>query len=184
MEVGSNIQIGKILAANAMLSGTVIEFKPLAGKLEKVEKRGYLREVTTFKNKETGLEEKKVSYKKVIYYTYSVRNVSVVSLKYQLTSVETGAVMVSEVVREVFDDEANYATFDGDNNNLVPGYWDKINKDSEKDYISDTQSEVSNLKRLLNAKRDIASVSQLTDKAINEIASKVAQKINRYNPEQ
>jgi hypothetical protein len=92
--------------------------------------------------------------------------------------------MVSEVVREVFDDEANYATFDGDNNNLVPGYWDKINKDSEKDYISDTQSEVSNLKRLLNAKRDIASVSQLTDKAINEIASKVAQKINRYNPEQ
>lgn len=184
IEVGSNIQIGKILAANAIFSATVVEFKQAAGKFEKVEKRGYLKEVTTTKNKETGLEEKAVSYKKVIYYTYSVKNASVVSLKYQLTSVETGAVMVSDVVREGFDDEASYATFDGDNDKLVPGYWEKMNKDSEKDYVSDTPVEVSNLRNLLKAKREVSSVAQLTDKAINETATKVAQKINRYNPEQ
>lgn len=184
IEVGSNIQIGKILAANSIFSATLVEFKQSAGKFQKVEKRGYLKEVITTKNKETGLEEKKVSYKKVIYYTYSVRNLSVVSLKYQLTSVETGAIMVSDVVREVFDDEANYATFDGDNDKLVPGYWEKMNKESEKDYVSDTPAEVSNLRNLLNAKREVSSVAQLTEKAISETASKVAQKINRYNPEQ
>ncbi len=172
------------MAANAIFSATVVEFKQAAGKFEKVEKRGYLKEVTTTKNKETGLEEKTVSYKKVIYYTYSVKNASVVSLKYQLTSVETGAVMVSDVVREGFDDEASYATFDGDNDKLVPGYWEKMNKDSEKDYVSDTPVEVSNLRNLLKAKREVSSVAQLTDKAINETATKVAQKINRYNPEQ
>lgn len=184
IEVGSNIQIGKILAANAIFSATVVEFKQAAGKLEKVEKRGYLKEVTTTKNKETGQEEKNVSYKKVIYYTYSVKNISVVSLKYQLTSVETGAVMVSDVVREGFDDETSYATFDGDSDKLVPGYWEKMNKDSEKDYVSDTPAEVSNLRKLLSANREVSSVAKLTDKAINETATKVAQKINRYNPEQ
>jgi hypothetical protein len=92
--------------------------------------------------------------------------------------------MVSDVVREGFDDEAIYATFDGENDKLVPGYWEKMNKDSEKDYVSDTPAEVSSLRKLLSAKREVSSVAQLTDKAINETATKVAQKINRYNPEQ
>jgi len=184
IEVGSNIQIGKILAANAMFSATVVEVKQFTGKIERTEKRGYLKEVTITKNKETGLEEKNVSYKKVIYYSYSGKNVSAISLKYQLTSVETGAVMVSDVTREVFDDEVIYATFDGNTDKLVPGYWEKMNKDSEKDYVSDTPAEVSNLRNLLKSKREVSSVAQLTDKAINETATKVAQKINRYNPEQ
>lgn len=182
--VGSDIQIGKILAAKAILSATIVEYNQLFGKLNKTEKRGYLKEVTVTKDKATGLETKTVSYKKVIYYTYSIKNNSVISLKYQLTSIETGAVMVSDVVREFHEDEANYATFDGDEDKLVPGNWLSISKDSEKDYISDNPADVSALKKLLKAKKEVSSVAQLTDKAISEIATKTSQKINKYNPEQ
>jgi len=182
--VGSDVQIGKILGAKSILSASLVEYNLRYGKLEKVEKRGYLKEVTTTKNKETGAEEKLVSYKKVVYFTYNIKNTSLLSLKYQLTSIETGAVMVSDVVREYHEDEANYATFDGDDDKLVPGYWEHISKDSPKDFVSDNQTEVSALKKLLKAKKNVETVPQLTEKAISEIAKKTAQKINKYNPEQ
>lgn len=184
VSVGSDIQIGKILAAKAILSASLVEFNQFYGKLIKTEKRGYLKEVTVTKNKETGLEEKKASYKKVIYYTYSIKNNTALALKYQLTSIETGAILVSDVVREFKEDEANYATFEGDDDKLVPGHWESMSKDSEKDYVNDNSAAVSELRGLLKAKKEIQSVAQLTDKAISEIAAKTSQKINKYNPEQ
>lgn len=182
--VGSDMQIGKILGAKAILSASVVEFDQSAGKLQKAEKRGYLKEVKTVKNKTTGADEKVVSYKKVVYYTYNIKNSAVVSLKFQLLSVETGAVMVSDVIREAMEDEANYATFDGDDDKLVPGNWLSLSKDSPKDYVSDNSSEVSALRNLLRAKKEVSAVDQLVEKAIANIANKTAQKINKYNPEQ
>ena len=182
--VGSDIQIGKILGSKAILTATVVEFSKDAGKLKKTEKRGYLKDVKTTKNSATGKDEKIVSYKKVIYHTYSIRNTATVSLKFQLSSIESGVVMVSDVVRESYDDDANYATFDGDTDKLVPGSWQSISSDSDKDYVSDTPLEVSTLRKLLKAKKEVSSVDELVEKAINEIAAKTAQKINKYNPEQ
>lgn len=91
--------------------------------------------------------------------------------------------MVSDVVKESLEDETTYATFDGDDSKLIPGYWEQINKDSPKDVISDKSSDISDLKNLLKAKRDVMSVTQLADKAVLEMARKTAQKINQYNPE-
>ncbi|MCB8965163.1 MAG: hypothetical protein H6536_09045 [Bacteroidales bacterium] len=182
--LGSDIQVGKILAANAILTGSVVEFRQNAGKLAKNEKRGYLKIVKTVKNKATGQDEKQVSYQKAIYYTYSIKNSVTVALRYQLASVETGAVMVSDVTSEILDDEARYATFDGDGGSLVPGYWVSQNKNSAKDYVSDNPAEINALQSLLKAKRNVLSVNQLLDKATAEISAQVVQKINKYNPEQ
>ncbi|MGD9976508.1 MAG: hypothetical protein AB7S54_01055 [Bacteroidales bacterium] len=182
VNVGSNIQVGKILSARAILSGSVVEFNQSSGRLVKTEKRGYMKEVSKTKTS-SGAEEKKSTYKKVIYYTYSVKNSVLATLEFQLTSTETGAVMVSDVVKESLEDETTYATFDGDDSKLIPGYWEQINKDSPKDVISDKSSDISDLKNLLKAKRDVMSVTQLADKAVLEMARKTAQKINQYNPE-
>ncbi|MGE0077555.1 MAG: hypothetical protein AB7S48_06820 [Bacteroidales bacterium] len=184
VNVGSDVQIGRILGAKAILTASVVEFSKSEGRLKKTEKHGYLRAVKNSKNKITGEEDKKTTYKKVVYHTYNVKNTATISLKFQLLSIETGAVMVADIVRESYDDEVNYATFDGDDDKLVPGDWQSMSKDSDKDYISDNSSDVSAVRKLLKARKNVESIDDLINKAISEIAIKTAQKLNKYNPEQ
>jgi len=181
---GSDIEVGKILAAKAILTGEVLECKQDAGRLNKSDKRGYLKEVTKVKNPVTGETENKVEYKKVSYEVYSIQNRVTFSLKFQLTSTETGAVMVSDIARSQQADETTYAVFNGKPEKLVPGYWENINKDSPKDFVSDNPADVSALQKMLQARREISSVDQLTDKAIAALSKQVSERINRYNPEQ
>lgn len=181
---GSDIEVGKILAAKAILTGEVLECKQDAGRLNKSDKRGYLKEVTKVKNPVTGETENKVEYKKVSYEVYSIQNRVTFSLKFQLTSTETGAVMVSDIARSQQADETTYAVFNGKPEKLVPGYWENINKDSPKDFVSDNPTDVSALQKMLQARREISSVDQLTDKAIAALSKQVSERINRYNPEQ
>jgi len=181
---GSDLEIGKLLAAKALLSGEVSVIEVTQGKLNKTEKRGYIREETKTKDPKTGEEKVNVTYRKVIYWVYNQKNSLSVALKFQLTSTETGAVMVSDFIRSNQADVVNYATFDGPSSKLVPGYWQKINVDSPKDVINDNQLDVRNLQELLKAKRDIASMNTLMSNAIEDIAKRTAQKINQYNPEE
>ncbi len=90
----------------------MLECKQDAGRLNKSDKRGYLKEVTKVKNPVTGETENKVEYKKVSYEVYSIQNRVTFSLKFQLTSTETGAVMVSDIARSQQAVDP-YAVFNG-----------------------------------------------------------------------
>lgn len=181
---GSDIEVGRILAAKAILTGEMLECKQDAGRLSKSDKRGYLKEVTKVKNPVTGEMESKVEYKKVSYEVYSIQNRVTYSLKFQLTSTETGTVMVSDIARSQQADETTYAVFAGKPDKLVPGYWENASKDSPKDYVSDNPGDISTLQKMLQARREIASLDQLTDKAVADLSKQVSERIGRYNPEQ
>lgn len=184
INTGAELEVGKLLAAKALLSGEVTVIEASQGKLTKTEKRGYIREETKTKDPQTGQEKVNVTYRKAVYWVYNQKNSVSVALKFQLTSTETGTVMVSDFVRSNQTDEVYYATFDGPTAKLVPGYWEKIDADSPKDVVNDNQTDVRSLQELLKAKRDITSTSILTSNAIEDIARRTAQKINQYNPEE
>ncbi|MDI3527121.1 MAG: hypothetical protein PWR03_1304 [Tenuifilum sp.] len=183
LTIGSDFEIGKLLSAKAILNGelTILELSP--GKLNKIQKRGYLREETKVKDPNTGEIKTKVSYKKVYYYEYSQKNNITIALKYQLTSTETGEILVTDYVRSNQSDYIEYATFDGSKDKLVPGYWEKIDVKTEKDVINDNTPDVRRLQEKLNARREITSIASLMSKAINEVGVSVANKIGSYNPE-
>lgn len=181
---GSELEIGKLMAAKALLIGEVSVLEMTQGKLNKTEKRGYIREETKTKDPKTGEEKVNVTYRKVIYWVYNQKNSVSLALKFQLTSTETGTIMVSDYIRSNQADEIYYAAFDGPTSKLVPGYWEKINADSPKDVVNDNQADVRNLQELLKAKHDIASIKNLTSNAIEDIAKRTAQKIIQYNPEE
>jgi tetratricopeptide (TPR) repeat protein len=181
--VGADIRVGKILAAKAILSGAVIRFEPTEGKPETVERRGYIREVITTKDKETGEEKKETRYHKVVYSETTRKNTVSLSFQYQLTSTETGVVMVSDAININENDEVRFATYKGDKNSLVPGHWDHRDKESPKDRIDDTPAAVQSLQNLLNARQNPKSTVALQNEAIDEVAKRVASKINQYNPE-
>jgi len=183
ISTGSELEIGKLLSAKAILNGevSILELKP--GRLKKTRKKGYLREETKVKDPKTGDTKINVSYKKVYYYEYSQSNSVTIALKYQLTSTETGAVLVTDYVRSNQSDFIEYATFDGPKDKLVPGYWEKIDVKTEKDVINDNTPDVRRLQEKLNARREITSIASLMSKAINEVGVSVANKIGSYNPE-
>ncbi len=181
---GSSIEVGKMLAAKAMLTGSVVRFEVRDGTLKKTERRGYHKEEVMVKDPKTGVEEKKATYTKVTYYEFERDNRVSCYFQYQLSSTETGSILVSDAMDVEESDNIHYATYEGNADKLVPGYWDDIRKDSPKDKVNDSASDVSSLRRLLKASKSIRSIDQLQNEVLNRIANRVASKIDRYNPEE
>ncbi len=128
--------------------------------------------------------KKNYKYHKVNYTEYTQANRVSSSFQYQLTSTETSSILVSDAMDINADDDVHYVTFEGNGNMLVPGYWENKEKDSPTDKVNDTSHEVGNLQGLLKAKRNIKSIETLKIEVIDNIAERVARKINSYNPEE
>ncbi|RPH28762.1 MAG: hypothetical protein EHM93_18365 [Bacteroidales bacterium] len=181
---GSDIQVGKILAAKAIFAGSLVSFKISEGKLEKQDKRGFLKEEYAVKDPVTGESKKNYKYHKVTYTEWKQENEIASSFQYQLTSTESSAVMVSDAMEISASDEIHYIVFEGKGNQLVPGYWEHIDRNSPKDKVNDSSTEVGNLRDLLKSNRNIKSIEALKSEVLNGIAARVAKKINSYNPEE
>jgi len=180
---GSEIEVGKILAAKALFTGKLLNINNSEGKLSKQEKRGFLKEEFTVKDT-AGKSHKEYKYHKVTYFEYSQANKVTASYQYQLVSTETSAVMVSDAMDIAATDELHYIAFDGDGSKLVPGYWESMSKDSPKDRVNGSSSDVEAIRKLIKADRNIKSMETLKNEVIDKIADRVAKKINSYNPEE
>jgi len=181
---GSEIQVGKILAAKALFTGSIIAFEVNEGKFKKDERHGYLKEEITIKDPTTGMIKKNYKYSKVTYFVCKQANSVNSSFQYQLTSTESSAVIVSDAMDISANDEVNYAVFQGNNAQLVPGYWERIDKDSPKDRVDDSPASVEKLQELLKSKKNIKNIETLKVQVLNAIADRVAKKISVYNPEE
>ncbi|MFP4557455.1 MAG: hypothetical protein ACLFNU_11350 [Bacteroidales bacterium] len=181
--LGSDIQVGKLFAAKAILNGSIIRHNVSRGKVHKTERRGYVKEVVTTKDRATGTERKETKYHKVVYHEVTQANSVTLSFQYRLSSTETGAVLVSDALNLKQNDKVHYVIFNGDKSKLVPGYWEHQRKDSPKDKIEDKFSAVRELQKLVDANREIKPVETLQEEMLNNAANKVASKINAYNPD-
>ncbi|MHC1705846.1 MAG: hypothetical protein AB9846_18245 [Tenuifilaceae bacterium] len=181
---GSDIAIGKILAAKALFTGNVLSFNLSEGKLSKQEKRGYLKEEISTKDPVTGETKKTYKYHKTNYFEYRQINQVSSSFQYQLTSTESSAILVSDAMDINASDEVHFVVFEGNGNMLVPGYWEDISRDSPKDKVNDSSYDIDNLRKLIKANRNIKNIESLKNEVIDKIAERVSQKINKYNPEE
>ncbi|MFA5648294.1 MAG: hypothetical protein WC951_08265 [Bacteroidales bacterium] len=183
ISMGSDIKVGQMLVAKAILTATVIRFEVLEGRMQTNEKRGYIKKTVTYKDKQTGEERKVIEYDKVNYTEVSKINSSGVSIQYQLTSTETAEVLLSNVITIHKSDALNYAQYKGDSKNLVPGHWEQLNKKLPKDRVDDNPNDVRHLQRLLNAEKEIKSAHQLKTEALTDFSAQLARQVSAYNPE-
>jgi tetratricopeptide (TPR) repeat protein len=180
--MGSEMKIGRLMSSKALLTGSFQSFEVQEGGLQRFERRGYLREVIEEK---TGESDKSVRtvYHKVTWHEFRRENYAAGSFRYQLSSTETGAVLASGVIQLKPADQIHYAVFEGDHNNLVPGYWEYQNRQSAKDNIQDQRTAVREIQNLLKARAAIKSTADLQKELFEGIASEVSRAINSYNPE-
>lgn len=182
--VGANvISVGQLLAAKTLLQGNITNYNIKPTSTTKSVRKGYLRKEIKRRNKETGAETVETTYEKVTYELYTTSASASVSLSYQLVSVETGEVLLTDVARSTKSDEASYITFSGDCKQLVPGHWEHADKRSDKDKISTDNAEIKSVQRRCGRKPAISTTASLLDQATKEVSETVATKINAYNPE-
>jgi len=182
--LGSEMKIGRLMAVKALLTGKLTSFEVREGSLQRTERKAYLKEVIEIVDNVTREKSTRTIYHKVTFYEYRRENKSSGSFHFQLSSTETGAVLVSGVVELSPVDQVHYAVFDGEAENLVPGHWEHIDMDSPKDNIRDEPKQIRDLQNLFEARQTIKPASILRDELTGGIALAVSQAVNAYNPEQ
>jgi len=182
-KVDGNIQAkaGKMLGVKALLTGQVNYYGATTGELEKTEKKGYVKKVIKVKTKEG--EKDSTLYEKTRYFEYKQENSVTCHFQYKLISTETGEVLVTDAISHETSDEVHYAAYDGDRDNLIPGYWESKDKKSSLDVINDSASDKRKLKELLEERRQLKSLDAMSIDVQQVIANKVGLKIEQYDPE-
>jgi tetratricopeptide (TPR) repeat protein len=177
-----NLQAANLAGIKSVLSGNASEVALIEGKVKKTIKRGYLKEVSIVKN-EAGQEIEKIKWHKVEYSEFEVENKARLNLSFKLVSTENGEVLVNDIFNISNSDKANYARFDGEKTNLVPGYWKSKDGSSPEDVIKNNPGDINNLKKLLNAKQTIKTTTSLLSELMDHVAEGITDKVDKYNPE-
>lgn len=182
--IGSDIRVGKLMAAKAFLTGSLMNLSVNEGRSKRTEKRAYLKEVIETEDNVTREKSTKTIYHKVTYHEIQKENQASGSFHYQLSSTETGAIILSGVAELNPTDRIHYAVFEGNHENLVPGHWEYTNRESPKDKVHDEPQMAKSLQDLFSARQAILTTAALQNKLIEGIAQKVSAEVNDYNPEQ
>ena len=105
------------------------------------------------------------------------------SFQYILVSTETGEVLDSGIEEKVIRSEVNYNTYSGNYRNLYPGTWQNQFQNSTNDRIYTNRTKVNDFRQSFNANKNMRGTSELRMDALKSIASSVATKVYRFNPE-
>lgn len=169
--------------AKAILSGKIQSYKVYNGKLNRTEKRGYLKRTVNYVDEETGEEKKKTVYDKVKYFEYEMTRYVSVSMEYVMKRNDRDEIPISNVFSHKEEDKLHYVVYDGDYKKLVPGYWKYSTKDNSEDYINKESSAASNLHELAKNKRTAKSTTELQSTLVDKCIKTIVSEIKNYQPE-
>ena len=163
------VQAGKLMGAQAVLMGTLTDYREEAGTLKRSTKDGrqsYQVKVADPAN--PGHTKLVTQYKGVQYTEYFQENKVFCSFSYKLVSLETGEVLLSKVVDRSTNDNAWYARFEGDAATLYP----------VRDGVVDTNG-YKNLQNLLKASRELRSTAELGNDALRDATQGMSSEVLR-----
>jgi tetratricopeptide (TPR) repeat protein len=165
---GSELEIGSILGAKAILKGTVTDCSISTTPLRHDNKRGYQR----YRVETVDAEGKKgytTKYKSVGYAEYYQSTEASMSFTLKLISMETGAILSSETVKTTKSDQVRYIKYGGE-----AAYLYAANTNGSVNTSSNSHNQIVSL---TNERRDLKSDNLLVDDLTKVIASKVQTEI-------
>lgn len=180
---GTNAQAGGLIGAKAMLNGKLVSFSKQEQPIQKSSKKAWLEKKTRKYNEETEKYYYETEYDKIRYNEYFGSNSIQIGFQFQLVSTESGEILLTKLINITKSDEIHYAQSSYNSRNIVPGDWRWENRTSPNDKVRDSFSEKRALNNLFKNKKTLLSINELTNFAYDEIAEKVRDKINNYNPE-
>ncbi len=176
------IKQSRSIKAQTVLAVQITRFKEIVGDQKVFPQTGYLK-VNEEYTDANGIKKTRIRYDKVRYDEVELRNATVVQANYALIDVKTGNMLVSNSADITLEDHVVFAAYPGDVKRLVPGYWKSKDRTYPEDAVYDTNEQVSKLNALLNARRELKPVQNLTNDAMMQVATYISSDIERYNPE-
>ncbi|MBK9761271.1 MAG: hypothetical protein IPO90_15190 [Flavobacteriales bacterium] len=173
VDEASAVNAGKLIGAQAVLMGTLIDYREETGQLKRSTKDGFASYQVKQPNPEVPGQMMIVTkYKPVKYTEYFQENKVVASYSYKLVSMETGEVLLSKVVDQEKKDNTYYANYDGERNTLFP---------ARNGLVETANRARQELQGLLNANREVKPVSSLSNElfrnSVNGMASTIQQEL-------
>ena len=162
------VQVGNLMGAQAVLMGSVLDYREEPGQLRRSTKEGFESYKVRLLNAETGKYYYQTKYRPVKYTEFYQENKVYVSVSYKLVSLETGEVLMSRVVEDNVDDHIYYANYEGDKSNLFPA----------PNGVVDTSKGARNeLTGLINASRSMKPMLTLSNDLLRKASSSMASTI-------
>jgi tetratricopeptide (TPR) repeat protein len=162
------VRVGNLMGAQAVLMGTVVDYREIPGSLRRSTKDGFESYRVEQVNKETGEKYFITRYKPVRYSEFYQENKVVLSFNYRLVSLETGEVLVSKVAEKEAEDHAYYASYDGNRDALLP----MANGTAD---LSDRARR--EMRGLLTAPREVKPIATLMNDVLRETSNSMASTI-------
>jgi len=154
------VQAGKLMGAQAVLMGTMIDYREENGPLKRSTKGAYQSyQLKVPDPMNPGKMMLVTKHKPAQYTEYYQENKVYCSFSYKLVSLETGEVLLSKVVDRNKDDHAWYATFDGDPSSLVPALNGMVDPD---------RNAHRRLQELFKASHDVKSTGVLGNEVLRD----------------
>ena len=170
VDEGTAVSAGKLMGAQAVIMGTVMDYKEALGRTRQSTKDGFEGYQVKLLNKETNQYVYETRYKPVQYIEYTKQNTANISFSFKVVSLETGQVIFSKVVEQQAEDHAYYATFDGNAQALYP----KVNG-----LVGTSGSARRDLTALLQAPREVKSVTDLSTQLLRSTSEATASAIQQ-----
>jgi tetratricopeptide (TPR) repeat protein len=164
------VRVGNLMGAQAVLMGTLIEYREDPGQLRRSTKQAFESYAVQLVNKETGEKYTETRYRPAQYTEYFQENKVYLSFSYRLVSLETGEVLMSKVEDREVKDHVYYATSQGNADNLWPA----------RNGVVDLRAGARrDLRSLFSAPREIKSVSALGNDAVRTATGNMAGSIQQ-----
>ena len=177
VDEGTAVRVGNLMGAQAVLMGTLIDYREQSGQLRRSTKDGFESHRVQLTNKETGEKYFETRYRPVRYVEYSQENKVHLSFSYRLVSLETGEVLASHVVdRDAFE-HVHYVVYDGARDQLVPA------RNGSPDLATRSRNELRTLLAAPRTSKQLSVVgAELMAAAGGEVASDIQREINTRLP--
>lgn len=164
------VSAGKLMGAQAVLMGTLIDYREEPGTLRRSTKDGFESYQVKLLDKETQQYQYVTRYKPVKYTEYYQENKVTLSFSYKLVSLETGQVLLSKVVDRQTEDHAWYANYDGNKTALFP---------MANGVVNTSGNARRELTGLLNGSREVKSTATLGNELLGSACSGMATAIQQ-----
>ncbi len=175
----SNIKLGQTAVVKGLLSVTIEKYTINTPKLKVENKKGYFKQIIP---QGEGVPPK-VQYHKTEYKEYSQSIEVSCRVSFKLVSVETGTLVISDVINKTVSDNIHYAEYSGDTKMLVPGYWKHSDKESPEDVVKDNKADAMHLQQLLKSSKELKPLSVLKSDINVAVGTYIANKVMSYDPE-
>jgi tetratricopeptide (TPR) repeat protein len=170
VDEGTAVQVGNLLGAKAIITGTVLTYEERKGELKVSEKKGFEGYRVKLYNKEQDKHYYQTRYKPVNYKEYYNANEVSISFQYKAISLETGEILFSDIAEKKISDDVFYASYDGEATNLFP---------ANKNGVITSRVDKNRLLGMLRADRTLSTVDQLANKAYSKVASDLASELTK-----